>query len=105
MIYAIFIKHAKLFSIWQYQTLREQENFTLPNLWGQNPQKKVVAQHLCAEHFVKWCFQRDLKIEQKQSLKEVSWRKYSWKTGKVFEKTCQEVHILVMLQVEGLQRY
>ena len=33
--------------------------------------------YICAQHFVENCFQRDLKISQKQSLKGVPCSKYS----------------------------
>ena len=76
MICAIIIKHAQLFSIWQYQTLKEQENFILPNPWrkmGQNSQKNVVAQHqegryfASRQEFLYMCRTFDVKLFSKRS--------------------------------------
>lgn len=66
MIYVIIIKRAKMFCIWLYQFVKEQENFILLNPWIKNPQKNVVAQHhkegpltadksffICSKHFGK----------------------------------------------------
>ena len=68
------------------------------------PANKIF--YICAEYLEESCFERHLKVGQKQSLTDVSWRKpFPEKQTACLKNTCKGVNCLLMLEIEGLQCY